>query len=643
MIVFITDRRLDMAPQGKSRTPPKDIFVSIAVSRAQGLTQLPGTITGAQDMAHWAQSNGYLVVHIDDSKSEVSVKRVRTKVVKAINKVHEMSPLRRIIFYFAGHGAAQYLDDTLWLLSRWRRDPSEAIRVPNLRRVLRTYQPAQVAFIGDACRVVHKDFLNTLGSAVLLNNEDENPSDFELDQFFAADAGEAAFMVVRQGSKDAFCIFTDVLLNALERGAPGSAIARPGVGFVVTSGRLATYLKSEVPLEASKHNVVLTPVPRPGFIEPRDIYVKLRRPVTLKANELPPPPSPPAFYPNAVPPSPPNVGPNAPRPKGDALRVRRERDRRESIARSLEDSFAEEKHPQRFETHSGISISGIEAKAKEIATPPDVVVTRDSKEKALFQFRVGKSDVDPMKRPFADLLVKISRDRWAYAFAVPGFITALTIRNGASVGAISRKIEIGSHKKYSDTEAIVARLNAGIIASGESYRLAAMLRERKHDNFVLGIIAAYLYDSVGDIDNIRRIATYYVQQRQPVPFDVALLTGAEIKPGLGDALIFDIPAVEPRKPRTRAERLRSYTFRAMSASRNAPILATIPLLRQGWTLLELSSWAGPSLQKWRNFLVEVRRGLTPAPFTTLRQPQAQNLAAAIRAGKPFAELRGGKS
>jgi hypothetical protein len=41
--------------------------------------------------------------------------------------------------------------------------------------------------------------------------------------------------------------------------------------------------------------------------------------------------------------------------------VRRERDRRKRIARSLEASFAEEKHPPRFETHSGIDPTFIEA------------------------------------------------------------------------------------------------------------------------------------------------------------------------------------------------------------------------------------------------------------------------------------------
>jgi Caspase domain len=418
-----------MIPQ--EQETPKDIFVSIAVSRPEGLTPLPGALTGARDMASWARSKGYSAVHIDDTDGDVSVKRIRTDVEKAIKQVHETSPLRRIVFYFAGHGAAQNVNDTLWLLSRWHTDTSEAIRVPNLQRVLRTYHPAQVAFIGDSCRVLHKYFLDTLGSAVLLKT-DENPTEFELDQFFAADAGEAAFMVVAQGSTDAFCIFTDVLLNALEGDAPASAIARPSMGTVVTSGQLAAYLRAAVPLKASEHNVVLTPVPRPGFIEPREVYAILQPSAALEADEGPQPAPPPIFDPDTVPPPPPpNIDPDAARPEGDAKLVRRERDRRREIAQSLKSSFAEEDHPQRFETHSGISMSG--AEAKEIAAPPDVVVTPDRKGTKK-RFRVGKSDVDHMTRPFADLLVKISRDHWAYAFAVPEFITALTIRNRGSVG-----------------------------------------------------------------------------------------------------------------------------------------------------------------------------------------------------------------
>jgi hypothetical protein len=601
-----------------SQTPPKDIFVSIAVSRPEGgLAKLPGALTGAKRMADWARSTKeYLVVHVDDSEHDVSVERIRGLVEEAIEKVHETSPLQRIVFYFAGHGAAQNTNDTLWLLSRWQTDPSEAIRVPILQRVLRTYQPAQVSFIGDSCRVVHKDFLDTLGSAVL-RRRDEAPSEFELDQFFAADAGEAAFMVRPQGATEAFCIFTDVLLDALEGGAPGSSIARPNIGSVVTSGQLAAYLRSAVPLKASKHNVVLTPVPRPGFIEPRDVYATLKESVTLEADERPPPPP----DPDTVPTVPPNI---------DAKRARRERDRRREKVKSLAALFAEEDHPPRFETRCGISIAG--AEGQEIAAPPYAQITPDSEGNKTW-FRVGKSDVEPMKRPFADLLVRVSRDHWAYAFAVPQFITALTIRNKASVGVISR--QIGLQNEYRQTEDIVVRMNARLITGDESYDIAAMIREQKHEDFVSGIIAAYLYDSVGDIDNIRRIASYYVEHRQPVPFDVALLTDADIKLGPAYALKLDIPAVPERTPRTEIERRRAYTFAAMPARPEASILGTMPLMRQGWTLLELSTWVGGKLEQWRDLLVATRPDLTAAPFTTLRGGAAKHLAAAIRAGKPF--------
>ena len=233
-----------------------------------------------------------------------------------------------------------------------------------------------------------------------------------------------------------------------------------------------------------------------------------------------------------------------------------------------------------------------------------------------------------MDRQFADLMVRISEDNWAYVFAIQRFITALTVRNEQSVSVISREVHYG-RGEYARTEEIVARMNARLISGDDAYDLAAGIRENKHRDFVLGAIAAHLYDSVGDTDNIRRIAYYYECHNQPIPFDVALLTGDPIR-SVNGMLVLDVRAVAARAPRTDIERRHSYTTEATLARDGVPILGRVPLLRRAWTVLEIANWSGPQLPAWRDFLLQVRTGLTAAPFTTLRKTQATDLANRIR-------------
>jgi hypothetical protein len=239
-----------------------------------------------------------------------------------------------------------------------------------------------------------------------------------------------------------------------------------------------------------------------------------------------------------------------------------------------------------------------------------------------------------MDRPFADLLVKVSDDHWAYVFAAHDFITALTVREADSASVISR--QIGKNRSdYTQTETIVGRMNAQLIWGDEAYDCAADIRRNKHRDFVLGSIAAHLYDSVCDTDNIRRIAAYYAEEHQLVPFDVAILTGDRIDIARNGGFILDIPDVAKREPRTELEKRYSYTFGPMSAHTAVPILGTIPLLRRAWTLLEISSLSSGPLRAWQEFLINVRDGLTAAPFTTLRGSAAMHLASAIREDRAF--------
>ena len=81
------------------------------------------------------------------------------------------------------------------------------------------------------------------------------------------------------------------------------------------------------------------------------------------------------------------------------------------------------------------------------------------------------------------------------------------------------------------SEKIIAAFRAGRLRGDDALDVAALIRTDKHVDPVLGVVAAYLYDSVGDRDSIRRIAFFFTVN-QPIPFDVALL--ADLRGSWGD-------------------------------------------------------------------------------------------------------------
>jgi hypothetical protein len=66
-------------------------------------------------------------------------------------------------------------------------------------------------------------------------------------------------------------------------------------------------------------------------------------------------------------------------------------------------------------------------------------------------------------------------------------------------------------------------MEAGALRADAVIDLAVELRHGKHADPMRGALSAYLYDSIGDIDSIRRMAVFYIQHGQPIPYDIAML------------------------------------------------------------------------------------------------------------------------
>jgi hypothetical protein len=196
---------------------------------------------------------------------------------------------------------------------------------------------------------------------------------------------------------------------------------------------------------------------------------------------------------------------------------------------------------------------------------------------------------------------------------------------GIKVEATSPSAAAAQARTYEDYEAaaqaIVAMENGGLRANAAA-DLAIKLRKEKHRDPVLGVISAYLYDAIGDVESIRRMAGYYVQEYQPIPYDIALLA---LVPGYKKAdghLWVQLPPVEKSSPRTEAEAEHSWTYSEMPAMEGL-VAGRWPWMRQGWAYIEQPFEIEVPLIE-RN-LADLAQHIAPSRFTPLDAEGAQQL------------------
>ena len=212
----------------------------------------------------------------------------------------------------------------------------------------------------------------------------------------------------------------------------------------------------------------------------------------------------------------------------------------------------------------------------------------------------------------APLLIEFDNGNWGGAAALPNHIATFTIEGEAVASVIYRPIFASPDQSPRDTEIAVAQLRAGVLSAEAGYDLAARLRDSKAWDPVRGVIAAYIYDALGDLDNIRRVAYYLARDAHCVPYDVGLLGRFTASKSSDGAINVEIPETSQRSPRSPEERSRNWTFDATPCG-VAPVAGAFPWLRQGWLMLED---AAPS-DLVINGLAALRTELLASPFTTL--------------------------
>jgi hypothetical protein len=219
------------------------------------------------------------------------------------------------------------------------------------------------------------------------------------------------------------------------------------------------------------------------------------------------------------------------------------------------------------------------------------------------------------------VLIEFEDGMFAATAALPQFI-ATVLRDGRGISALIYRPVYEAPDTAAAAEFAIAQMESGALRADDATNLAVELRKMKHADPVLGVISAYLYDAIGDIDNIRRMACYYVEENQPIPYDIALL--AQLRGEWRDGLLWArVPPVGKRDPRTEGERSAEWTYSATKAT--AGLVGGLwPWMRQGWTFLDDPADDGSTLIT--PGLIELTRHLDRARFATLDAEGGSELA-----------------
>lgn len=571
--------------------------VAIGVSNAAPLPFLGGAVNGARSFHEWALALGYESRLITDDTDPVTLIRLREELEDLMRA--DKGGIHRLLIYFAGHGLIREVEEGLWLLSDWNNE-LRAVAVEPLKRRLYNYRVEQVGIFADACRTLPADIdtADLTADPVLGRGPGPRSASVAIDKFIAAQDGTRTFMIPAGAPDQDRCLFSGVLLEALWGTKEGAFSALvPGK---VTSRSLGAYLQTEVPQMAAIYRTTLVPSVTPTFPENDDIYFG------GGAHVIPPvfPAWPPA---EALIPL-----------EADAAshQLRDSLTPASTTESQLEDQLRLQERPDAFATGSGFVIDG-EA-VVGLWTPAGVLAEVDT---APEWWRIGREGNVYLELP-APILIQLASGVFVAATALPRFIASVVATHRGAAAVVYREI-YAEPQIATATEHAIGLLERGGLRADDAADLAIELRQGKHADPVRGVISAYLYDSIGDVESIRRMAYFYIRHGQAIPYDIALLAQLDAELRTDGLLLATVPAVPARKPRTEQESRVEWTHSATSEAIGV-VGGFWPWLRQGWAFVDDPAPDGSTLML--PGVKEAAEDVTSARFTTLNQAGGRRLA-----------------
>lgn len=594
------------------------------------MARLPGTQKSIRGMETWASEQGYATKVITDDTDPVTPNRLRLELEHLLSS-HDR--LHRVVIYFVGHG---FLDppDQIWILSDGPDVNVGRLSRNTLRASIATYRPEQISMISDAC-LEARNFAS--GAISVIDDRPGPRRRVFVDNFYSTLPNDPSFFFRGENDTDEFCLFTSVLLDFLNGRDERAFRLTNEISEAVTTQTLYLNLPDAVLDRGAILNVDQEPRIEPGFPQGDDVYSRFAKGVHIE-----PPPSGPRTTSDGTTTTiepPPNSSIATNRLDAHPLEQRistndftlpplldsEHLDRLRVEARLLGQEMVALIH------HSGPNASWgfiVNEGPTGFFTGP----IRDSKDEGWW-CPILRSDLDEpvpyvgrRPRPFLTISWSTTADPYDHLFTMlPVFdrlMATVHLRNSPDThdtGCIqlSWTPDYTSYSYTKKTQTAWRALNAlagGRLQSKDAIPIADSLRDEKHANPMIGIVCAYLYDLVGDTDSISRLCHFYVEHDQGIPFDIAMLSGGEIRQTDDGWDVLYGASVED-KLRSKQD-IPSYLWHSTPEGMGR-VAGAAPLFRSGWYRLDAQKHG-----LLREFST-LSENLTKAPIATIAGDHAQ--------------------
>lgn len=615
------------------------VFIGIGVARPLGMAALPGVSNSIGQMVKWAEREGYNIVKaITDNVDAVTAPRIAEQMRPILEK-----DIDRIVVYFVGHGFLNS-PDQIWILSDGPDVNTGRISRDALRASISTYRPRQISMIADAC-LEARHFQS--GTVPVLYDAPGPRRRVFVDNIFSTLPNDPSFFFHSKDAASEFCLFTSVLANFLNGEDERAFRLANGVIPTVTTQTLYWNLPDAVLECGAGHGVNQEPRVEPGFPQGDDVYSSFAKP------GVPIGPYPPSDDEHTSQP-PEGGGPfgtGARRNLRDSIPFdERTTSSRDPIPPLLDDMQIERLKAEAFHRNERLTAlihrEGPKASrgiiineaSTEFFTAP---IQGPDDRSVWYPILVSNLDrVIPCERRKLGSVLSISwstrkEEEGAEFFVILPIFDSLIAtvhliedgNNGIDGGCkqIYWSPDYTPHlysPKTTTAWRALTSLTNGKLVTADAMTISDGLRDEKHLNPMIGIVCAYLYDLAGDLDSISRLCHFYVEHYQGIPFDIALLSGAEFRRAENHAG-WEVSYAEAKEDTRRApSKGPDYLWRSTPKGVGR-VAGTTPLVRAGWS--RLATHEDTTLRQFG----DLADNLTNSPIATLIGGQARDRATVI--------------
>ncbi|CAN7546754.1 caspase family protein [Acidovorax sp. LjRoot66] len=572
------------------------LCLTIGVSNAAPLENLPGAITVANEMGQWAEKSGFHTkIVTDEGNKPVTIARLRQTLIEMLPRNDDVE---LFVLHFAGHGFRSGAEQHIWLPSDWHKE-MRAVSVEGLRKQLYRHGIQSLSIFSDACRSLPSDIdtADIFGDPIL----PRGPYDYRtpiVDRFNAVVDGQQAYMLKGDENSPPRCVFSTVLLEGL-CGQKDEAFDTYKPDLVIPES-LALFSQKRLREIGELYDLKCIPECTTGIPREHAVYFRRNRAI----NSLPVPTWPAPISHAAV------KGPVDGDPPS----------KNPTTGRSVFGQYAKGILDLRLvEGYVEFNLVVRGAKLKKIWSNASIEFCSSGIDWETYQVRCVAA---------TQIIFQIGDDFFSSAVIYPELTTQVTLDDTGNItwGCVSKSMN--SIKNLIASSDAISNLQAGKLTYEQVDEIATFLREDKHVNPTLGAIASYLYDYAGDVDSILRMAYFYCKHGQAMPFDVAFMgmlsrTDKWRLDSNGDVknMKAHVPPVPARSGARASENLPSWVTMS-TVEADGEVAGFWPWLRQGWQFVEDPM---PHEEAYAVELQNVSKFLLPSQFSSFKAEGALKL------------------